>query len=251
MVKKLILACCILAGCSEADYSHIKVTEAIDGDTVLLENGRTVRYIGLDTPEIRMRSGDEWIESPAGFALPAKEFNRRLVEGKYVRVEFDLETRDIYGRLLGYVFCDDTFVNEQLLKQGYAVLYTYPPNIKYVDTFLAAQREARRNARGLWGAYEVIGVGEAARWIGHIRTVRGKVIKTHQSEKVVYLNFGSDWRTDFTVVIFRNSLRYFYDQDIDPVDFYPGRTVEVTARIREYNGPEMIVNTPEEILVLH
>lgn len=251
MIKRLILACCILAGCVQgADYSHIKVIETVDGDTVLLENGTLVRYIGLDTPETRVRSGDEWVESPAGMANEAKEFNRRLVEGKYVRIEFDAQARDKYNRLLGYVFVDDVFVNEKLLEEGYAVLYTYPPNVKYLDAFTAAQRYARRDARGLWGAYRTIGPDEAAGWIGHIRTVRGQVKNTHQSQKAVYLNFGSDWRTDFTIVIFSNCLEYFRNQGIDPVYFYRGKTVEATARIREYNGPEMIVNSPSEIIVL-
>jgi DNA/RNA endonuclease YhcR with UshA esterase domain len=75
------------------------------------------------------------------------------------------------------------------------------------------------------------------------------VISTYQSAKCLFLNFGADYKTDFTVVIFKDSLDSFYEQNIDPVTFYRNRVIEVTGRIREYNGPEIIVNAPAEIEV--
>ncbi|MBN2483387.1 MAG: thermonuclease family protein [Candidatus Omnitrophica bacterium] len=251
MIKRLLFLCLVFIGCSSpVDYSHIKVIEAIDGDTVMLENRHLLRYIGIDTPETRVRQDGRWIEQPALYGQEAKSFNRDLVEGKYVRVEFDLESQDKYGRLLGYVFVDDMFVNEKLLREGYAVLYTYPPNVKYVDRLVSAQREARQTNRGFWGAYEIIAAQDASKWFGHIRTVRGRVQNIFQSGKAVFLNFGDNWRDDFTVVIFNNAFEYFYKQNIHPVTYYKGKTVEVTGRIREYNGPEIIVNSPQEIIII-
>lgn len=123
------------------------VERVVDGDTVVLVGGEPVRYIGVDTPELHHP------RKPVGFyAREAKEFNRRLVEGKKVRLEWDVERRDRYKRLLAYVFLEDgTFVNSELLRQGYAQLLTIPPNVKYVDRFVQMQREAREARRGLWG----------------------------------------------------------------------------------------------------
>ncbi len=150
MIRFLFVLLPLLISCTQVDYSQIKVTKVIDGDTVRLANGQLLRYIGLDTPEVRIRQGGDFIYQPEAYALEATNFNRQLVEGKKVRIEFDIETADKYGRLLGYCFVNDTFVNAKLIEKGYAVIFTFPPNVKYVDLFLELQRKARKNKRGLW-----------------------------------------------------------------------------------------------------
>ena len=81
----------------------------------------------------------------------AYEVTKKLVEGKRVRLEFDVERFDKYKRILAYVYLlDGTFVNAAIVEQGYASLMTYPPNVKYADLFLRLYREARQNKRGLW-----------------------------------------------------------------------------------------------------
>jgi micrococcal nuclease len=142
-----------LASACSPDYSEIKVLEVIDGDTIRLSGGSLLRYIGLDTPEVRTKQGGRFVYDPEPFSLEATEYNRQLVEGKSVRIEFDIETQDKYGRLLGYCFVDDTFVNAKLIEEGFAVIYTFPPNVKYVDEFRKLQNEARNDQRGLWGIY--------------------------------------------------------------------------------------------------
>ncbi len=247
MRKFLIILVLFVTACNPADYSKIKVREVVDGDTVILENGRHLRYIGIDTPESRIKKDGQFVYDPQPFAEQATELNRRLVGGKVVRVEFDLDKKDRYGRLLGYCFVGDTFINRKLLEEGLAVLYTYPPNIKYVDSLTEAQKEARRRKKGLWGAYQTISHQQAGNYMHQIRTVRGKVVSTYKSDKCTYLNFGPNYKTDFTVVIFNNTLDYFRKKGINPVEFYRGKTVEASGRIREYNGPEIIVNSPAEI----
>lgn len=123
------------------------VQRVVDGDTVVLRTGERVRYIGVDTPELHHPQ-----KPVEAYAREAKEFNRRLVEKKPVRLEFDVERHDKYGRLLAYVYLKDgTFVNAELIRQGYAQILTIPPNVKYADLFLKYQREARQGQRGLWG----------------------------------------------------------------------------------------------------
>jgi micrococcal nuclease len=141
------------------DYSDIYVTRAVDGDTLKLENGERVRLIGIDTPE--MHESDKLyrdaqrthqdIQTIKALGKRAYDFTRSLVEDKRVSLEFDVERHDKYGRLLAYVYLKDgTFVNAEIVKQGYASLMTYPPNLKYADLFLKLYQEARENRRGLW-----------------------------------------------------------------------------------------------------
>ena len=122
-----------------------RVIKVIDGDTIKLENGEVVRYIGIDTPETVHPS-----KPVQCFGREASNKNKELVEGKLVRLEKDITDRDKYGRLLRYVWVGDLFVNDYLVRQGYAYVYTYPPDVKYSEQFVQAQQEARENNRGLW-----------------------------------------------------------------------------------------------------
>lgn len=133
---------------SEQPVTAAVVERVVDGDTVALVGGEKVRYIGVDTPELQHHPK----KKAQPYAREATEFNRRLVEGKKVRLEMDVERRDKYNRLLAYVYLEDgRFVNAELLKEGYAQLLTIPPNVRYVDLFTGLQKQARDAKRGLWG----------------------------------------------------------------------------------------------------
>jgi len=128
-----------------------KVTRVVDGDTIEIEGGEKVRYIGIDTPEtVDPRKPIQC------FGIEASKKNKELVEGKTVRLEKDITDRDKYSRLLRYVWIDNLFVNLELVKQGFASSYSYPPDIKYQEEFLAAETEAREAERGLWKACPVM-----------------------------------------------------------------------------------------------
>ncbi len=135
---------------SQADSATVQVVRVIDGDTIrvccVFGDRVTVRYVGVDTPEIHHpmigveRAGKE-----------ASEANRKLVDGKTVRLEFDVQQVDRYNRLLAYVYLEDgTFVNAWLVENGYAMVMTVPPNVKHQELFLKLQQEAREEGRGLW-----------------------------------------------------------------------------------------------------
>lgn len=123
------------------------VSRVIDGDTIELSNGKKVRYIGIDTPEtVDPRKPVQC------FGKEAKEANKNLVLNKVVILKKDVSETDKYGRLLRYVYLEDgTFVNLWLVKNGYAFVYTYPPDVSHSQEFLVAEQEARANKRGLWG----------------------------------------------------------------------------------------------------
>lgn len=128
-------------------YQQAYVVEVIDGDTikVKLENGKTkkVRYIGINCPEIDRPYGKK-----------SREFNRKLVSNKRVKLLRDVRETDRYGRLLRYVYVKDIFVNAELVKYGYARVMTVPPDIKHSELFKRLERKARSKELGLWGEYE-------------------------------------------------------------------------------------------------
>lgn len=144
---------------SRVEPPGLVVRRVIDGDTVELTDGRLVRYIGIDAPEVRRRArpGDrewrakkEWVVAPEPFARAAAEANRRLVEGKPIQLEYDVQLEDRYGRTLAYVYADEQMVNEALVAGGYAHVMTIPPNVRYAERFRLLANEARRARRGLW-----------------------------------------------------------------------------------------------------
>ena len=124
-----------------------KVIRVIDGDTIEIEGGERVRYIGMDTPEtVDPR------KSVQCFGVEASNKNKELVEGKTVLLKKDISERDRYGRLLRYVFINNNLINLELVEQGFAYSDTVPPDVEYQDLFLKAQSEARAAGIGLWGA---------------------------------------------------------------------------------------------------
>lgn len=130
------------------------VSKVVDGDTFRVndgtEKGMRVRLIGVDAPESR-NTGRKKI---GYFGKQSKAYLQKLLTGKKVRLEFDVGKTDRYGRTLAYVYLQDgTFVNASLIKQGYAMVMTVPPNVKFADLFTKLQQEARRSNKGLWGKH--------------------------------------------------------------------------------------------------
>jgi micrococcal nuclease len=131
--------------------TYFSVTKVSDGDTFWIDDGsakgQKIRLIGVDAPESRKTGRKE----KGYYGKEAKEYAKRLLTGKRVRLEFDIGRYDRYRRTLAYVYLKDgTFVNAELIKQGYAMVMTVPPNVKYAGLFLKLQQEARKNHRGLW-----------------------------------------------------------------------------------------------------
>jgi len=126
------------------------VVRAVDGDTIEVQiDGRRedVRYIGIDTPETV--KPDTPVQC---FGPRAHRFNSRLVTHKRVRLVFGVERRDVYGRLLAYVYLGHRFVNAELARRGLARTLTIPPNDRFARRFERLQTAAARSGRGLWGA---------------------------------------------------------------------------------------------------
>lgn len=132
---------------TESNSETYLVTRVIDGDTIEIQGGQRVRYIGIDTPETVDPN------RPVGcYGQEASDKNKTLVLNKQVKLEKDVSETDKYGRLLRYVYVDDMMVNDYLVRQGYANASSYPPDVKYQEQFRQAQQEAVANNRGLWGS---------------------------------------------------------------------------------------------------
>ena len=127
-----------------------RVTRVVDGDTIVVAidgHREKVRYIGIDTPETK--KPDTPVQC---FGKAASHENQRLVDHQEVRLLFDAEARDRYGRLLAYVYRakDGVFVNAELVRRGFAMTLTFPPNVRFASLFSRLARDARRAGRGLW-----------------------------------------------------------------------------------------------------
>ena len=233
----------------EVREGEYRVADVIDGDTIAIEDGKgtLVRYIGIDTPEIERQ------DSPGDpFSEEAKEFNGKLVRGKSVRLEYDNERYDVYGRLLAYVFTDGVSVNEQLLRSGLATPLFIKPNVKYMEAFTSASDEAKKEKRGIWGELGsmaspagngrfLIDVESAPRYEGKRIVVRGKITRVRKSGSAVVLSMGGK----LDVVIFPDDLANFTYFGIDPADYYTGKTVEVTGRVKMRRGtPGIAIGHP-------
>jgi len=181
----LFLALCVsfpgLNGYAD-NWTHIRWVD--DGDTIVLKDGRRVRYIGINTPEIAHA------DTPAEpYAYAAKRFNRKLILNKRIRLVFDAEKFDRYGRTLAYVFLsDNTFVNAELIRHGYAFFVPRKPNEIYDQIFLKTQREAMTAGEGMWQNWSA----KKEQYIGNRRSKRfhrmtctyGK--KTSQRNRLIF-----------------------------------------------------------------
>ena len=141
LLLAIILFLITLCACNPAPDTAT-VTRVIDGDTIIIDTGHRVRYIGIDTPEV--------YPVEEAYGQEAWQANRKLVEGKRVRLEQDVSETDKYGRLLRYVYVDDILVNAELVKLGLAKAIAYPPDIKHQDLLEQLESEAKQARRGMW-----------------------------------------------------------------------------------------------------
>ncbi len=128
----------LMAGCA-GDVETARVIRVIDGDTIVVEGGYHVRYIGIDAPEK---------DDP--YYLEAKQFNEQLVMGKRVKMEKDVSDRDDFGRLLRYVYVNSVFVNAEMVRNGYALAKAYLPDTRYQKYLVEVENEAKQLHKGLW-----------------------------------------------------------------------------------------------------
>ena len=145
--------------------AHGQAAEIKDGDTIVLTDGRKVRYLGIDTPELSSTDARQ-----LEFARLAKNVNAELVQGVKLRLEYDVERYDQYNRVLAYVFLPDgRMVNAELIRRGLARVLLKFPNLRFRDELVKAQREAITNRTGLW---QELPAAQEDHYVGNIRSYR-------------------------------------------------------------------------------
>ncbi len=133
---------------STSDWELVTVAKVTDGDTITLEDGRKVRYIGIDTPETKHPTKDVQC-----FGQSASQRNTELVMDQEIWLEKDISETDRYGRLLRYVWLNGVLINQLLLAEGFAQMSTYPPDVKYQAAFSETEKAAREQQLGLWNPF--------------------------------------------------------------------------------------------------
>lgn len=232
---------------------EVTVEDVTDGDTIRVTGGHTVRYIGINAPEIGRKEGGRWIYDPEPFAEEAKALNEELIDGRKVRLEYDVVKRDNFGRLLAYVYVGDNLVNGRMISRGYALTYIYPPNLKHANLLVRLQKEAKENDRGFWTEVKSHPIlpDKAVEYIGRIKVVEGKVQDIYIGAKVILLNFGSGYKSDFHITIFRNMANRFESQGVSPDRYYKKKKIRAWGLIKGFEGrPEMVIDDPSQIEVL-
>jgi micrococcal nuclease len=226
-----------------------RVTEVVDGDTVRLDNGREVRLVGIQAPKLPLgrRGFTTW-----PLASEAKAKLESLFAGKPVTLHYGGAREDRYGRLLAHL-TDETgtlWAQGEMLKAGLARVYSFADNRAVVADMLALEREARAARRGIWREpyYRIRKPEETSRDIETFQIVEGRVLQAAMTRDRAYLNFGPDYRTDFTVTIARRDLKLF-GRAFDAKAF-EGKTIRVRGWVRSLNGPMIEATHPEQIEVL-
>lgn len=215
-----------------------RIKTIYDGDTVVLEDGQKIRFLGINTPEISHRGN----QADAGGNEAKSWLIAKLKDGK-VRLETDVEKTDSYGRTLGHLFTENNeHLNVLLVAEGLAQASIWPPNLKYTTALVAAEQHAEHAKLGIWQRPEYAAIPvEQLTEEGHHGWTRivGKVRTIHPTKKFIYLQFSDR----FEARIERNSLSLFPD-----VNGYQGKTIEVRGWLNKRGDKfSMLIRHPSAI----
>lgn len=226
-----------------------KVIKIIDGDTIILKDKIRVRLVGIQAPKLR--------RDPKGRKTwPLGESSMKalsdLVLDKFVTLYFGGARRDRYGRALAHLFLDDgLWVQGEMLKDGMARVNSFADNRAIVPEMMQKEQQARLKGRGLWALdhYQPKDHLTAEKYQNSFQLVSGIVADVAKVRGTYYLNFGENWKEDFTIVIKPLAARKFIKANINPED-YQGKKIEVRGWLKSYNGPMINATHPEQITLI-
>ncbi len=254
------LSVCAPASAPSACEATITATQAvsrvIDGETIVLESGEHVRLIGALAPRA-FDSGD--VALPWPIAAAAKAHLEQLVGGRVVQIARVAAAPDRYGRTLAHVFMSQDqatlWVQGEMLDAGLARAYGLPGAFTCGSELLAHERAAREANRGLWALATYAGksAADAAKLMAarsRFEIVSGKVAAVARTKSAVYLNFGADYKSDFTVRIAKSVLSAF-PEFARTLDEMKDKTVSVRGWIERRNGPMIDLTDPSQLDVLN
>ena len=231
-----------------------RVVSVTDGDTVVLDNDMAVRLIGIQAPKLPLgRQGyPTW-----PLAEEAKQALEDIALGQNVVLRYGTQRMDRHGRQLAHMFVgeDEVWAQRAMLEQGLARVYSFYDNRLCLDELLKSEGQARADRVGIWDGVEFYAIRRADRpaaLLGRVDSyeiVEGRIMSAARVRNRVYLNFGSNWREDFTVIIERNGLGIFEREGIDPLQLEDA-LVRVRGWVENRDGPRIEVTHPEQIELL-
>lgn len=234
-----------------------RVKSVLDGDTLYLDTGLKVRLAGIQAPKLPLgRKG--FVAWPLG--EEAKTCLIELTEKRDIGLYYAGLKRDRYKRALAQVYVlndkgqPDIWVQEEMVRLGLARVYTWPDTKQDVKTLFKAEREARENERGIWALdYYKIRKPDPdplAQDVDSFQIVEGIITSVANVRGQIYLNFGANYRTDFTVAIAKPGKRAFKKAGVDPLSL-EGARVRVRGWIELRNGPVIWLDHPERLEILN
>lgn len=242
-------------GCDLSEPETGTVAAIIDGETLKLADGRTVRLIGAKAPmpPLGFRGEDPW-----PLVEEAKEALTRLAAGKEVELRYGGTRTDRHGYALAHVFVVDgasrLWLQQEMVKAGLARVYSFPDNRACVGDLLASEGDARGKGLGVWGSpvYRIASAEDVDR-LGRLtqtyQLVEGRVVSVGEGAGRVYLNFARDWKSDFTISVARKDANAFQAEGID-LKALAGKRVRVRGWVIWRNGPMIEATHPEQIEIL-
>lgn len=226
---------------------HAKVVDVIDGDTVRLDDGRQVRLVGIQAPKLALGRKDfsDW-----PLAAESKSALENLLQGQTVGLGYGGLKIDRNGRVLAHLYVDGTavWVQGAVVAAGMARVYTWSDNRSCAAELLARERDARAAQRGIW-ALQFYGIRKPTELENEVDTfqlVEGRVVSAAEVRGRLFMNFGQDYKTDFTVTVASQDVKSFRSAAFNPATM-PGKTVRVRGWISLQNGPEIEATHPEQI----
>ncbi|ABS63310.1 nuclease (SNase domain protein) [Parvibaculum lavamentivorans DS-1] len=251
------------AACELEPSETHRVVEVIDGDTVLLDDGREVRLTGIQAPKLPLgrSSFEAW-----PLAEEARDALVELVANKAVTLHYGGATIDRHGRVLAQAYTVDKkeplWLQQEMLRRGLARVYTFSDNRACAEELLRAERDAREAGREIWADafYRVRDAADESaleKRAGRFELVEGEVISAALVRGRIYLNFGEDYRKDFTVTVEERDAKLFLaaepwlsltdTAEAGSIASIAGKKLRVRGWIEKHNGPEITVTHPEQI----
>ncbi len=222
------------------------VVDVSDGDTLTLSDGLVVRLVGLQAPKLPLgRSGfSAWPMAPE-----SRDALKGLVLDQTVTLSYGGARRDRHGRALAHLHrADGLWVQGEMIARGLARVYSFSDNRACVTELLRLEGEARAARRGLWAldGYRIFSPSDAFQGVDGFQIVEGRVLDAQKIRAWIYLNFGADWRTDFTVSIAARDQDLFEKEGWDLLEL-PGKRIRVRGWMDTRNGPHIHTTHPEQI----
>ena len=237
-------------GCHLVSAGSATVKTIVDGDTVILGNGYQVRLVGIQAPKLPLgrKNYPTWPLAPE-----AKAALSDLTLGKTVELRYGGEREDRHGRRLAHLFVGEekTWVQGEMVGQGLARTYSFYDNRSCVRKLQERESAARNDSLGIWDLKyyrlrQAADIEELLSLLNSFQLIEGRVTETAMVRGRVFLNFGKNYRDDFTAVISPKDMRRFRDGPIDPMAL-KGKKIRVRGWLESHNGPSIDVTHPEQI----